>query len=90
MRSQSCRDAILEVAPRDRSFALEEIVQRLRNRGATFKEATIRTHVTSRMCANAPDNHGVTYDDFTRVARGTYEVRAKGANKTLASECCPS
>ena len=44
-------------------------------RDSTYSESTIRTHVTSRMCANAPDNHGTTYDDLVRVGRGLYRLR---------------
>jgi hypothetical protein len=38
----------------------------------TYKESTIRTHVTSRMCANSPDNHAVTYPDLIRTDVGRY------------------
>lgn len=38
---------------------------------------TIRTHVTSRCCVNAPRNHPHKWDYFTRVGRGRYEIVAK-------------
>jgi len=36
---------------------------------------TIRTHVVSRCCVNAPVNHPHRWDYFTRVGRGLYEIR---------------
>ncbi len=35
---------------------------------------TIDTHIRSRCCANAPDNHAVTYAYFERVGRGRYRL----------------
>ena len=42
----------------DGSFALAEIVAELHRSGSRYAESTIRTHVTSRMCADSPDHHG--------------------------------
>ena len=36
---------------------------------------TIRTHVVSRCCVNAPKNHPHKWDYFERVSRGIYEIR---------------
>jgi hypothetical protein len=44
--------------------------------GSDLAPATIRTHITSRMCADAPDHHGTTYDDLERVSRGVYRRRS--------------
>ena len=77
----TCRDEILAVASplakRSKSgeFLLDEIIESMQRNGTKYAESTIRTHVTSRMCANSPDNHGVTYDDLVRVDRGTYRLR---------------
>jgi hypothetical protein len=46
----------------------------LRRTGRHAK-ATIRTHVTSRMCASSSDHHGTTYDDFERLDRSRYRLR---------------
>ena len=35
---------------------------------------SVRTHVTSRCCVNAPANHPHRLPYFERVARGTYEI----------------
>jgi hypothetical protein len=51
-------------------FRPEEIVDRLPHLHA----ATVRTHVSSRLCVNAPANHPHRWPYFSRVARGVYEV----------------
>jgi hypothetical protein len=77
----TCRDEILDALPAvtaksaDETFAPEDMVAELRRRGSRYAESTIRTHVVSRMCANAPDNHGVVYADLERVSEGRYRVR---------------
>lgn len=58
------------------SFTVSEILAELRSSGTDLAESTIRTHVTSRMCGDSPDNHGTTYDDLERVGRGVYRLRA--------------
>ena len=37
---------------------------------------TVRTHIVSRCCVNAPKNHPHKWDYFERVGRGLYEVRS--------------
>jgi len=77
----SARQEILAAARKlagrspDRSFALMDIVAELRRSGSRYAESTIRTHVTSRMCADAPDHHGTTYDDLVRLGGGRYRLR---------------
>ena len=36
---------------------------------------TVRTHIVSRCCVNAPKNHPHRWDYFRRVSRGLYEIR---------------
>ena len=55
-------------------FRPQDVIREMRERGSRFKESTIRTHVVSRMCVNAPKNHAVTYDDLVRVAHGLYKL----------------
>jgi hypothetical protein len=77
----TCRDEILAAFERlerrhgRRDFDLADIVQEVQAAGSTYKESTIRTHVTSRLCADAPDHHGTTYADLERVERGRYRRR---------------
>ena len=56
-----------------KTFTPDDIVRALPH----LNPGTIRTHVTSRCCVNAPKNHPHTWDYFTRVARGRYEIVAK-------------
>lgn len=59
-----------------RTFTVSDVLEELRARGTELAESTVRTHVTSRMCVNSPDNHGTTYDDLERVDRGVYRLRS--------------
>ena len=76
----TCREEILAAASElarlsaDGEFTVGDIVQYLQRRGSQYKASTIRTHVVSRMCANAPDNHGTVYDDLVRTDHGTYRL----------------
>ncbi|HSL22082.1 MAG TPA: hypothetical protein VK886_11140 [Vicinamibacterales bacterium] len=54
----------------DWTFAAAEIVRALPH----LPPGTIRTHVTSRLCVNAPANHPHRWPYFRRVGRGLYEV----------------
>lgn len=58
---------------KDWTFRPDEIVRALPHLNA----GTIRTHVTSRCCVNAPNNHPHKWDYFTRLSRGVYELRAQ-------------
>lgn len=79
----TCRDEILEafrVLTRlhgRQAFSPSEIIQEMRRQGSRYKESTIRTHIVSRMCANAPDHHAVVYDDLERVSPGLYWLRGE-------------
>lgn len=77
----TCRDAVLDAMRalqqrhgRD-TFKLEEIVHEVQSGTSSYKESTIRTHITSKMCATSPDHHSVVYADLERVGRGMYRMR---------------
>ena len=79
--TMTCRDEVLKgvqelslLSPSG-EFSADDVVAHLRWKGSAYKDSTIRTHVTSRMCVEAPDNHDVTYDDLKRTARRTYRLR---------------
>jgi hypothetical protein len=80
----SCRGEILDCVQRITSqkgsneFTIEEVLDGLRSRGTEYSVSTIRTHITSRLCVNAPAHHAVRYPDFERTARGTYRLAALG------------
>ncbi len=54
------------------TFRLDEVLREMRNAGSRYAESTIRTMVTSHLCANAPDHAAATYRDFERVERAVY------------------
>lgn len=76
----TCRDEILTCALRIvkvkgvNEFSLQEVLACMRSEGAGYPESIIRTHVTSRMCRNAPKHHGTTYDDLERIGHGVYRL----------------
>lgn len=55
-------------------FSPADILQELRRAGTAYPESTIRTHVVSVMCVDAPANHAIRYPDLSRVSRGQYEL----------------
>ena len=83
MTLMTARDEILAALPSiagrasDGTFTPDDVVRELRRRGSRYAESTIRTHIVSRMCADAPDNHAVTYDDLERVGDGRYLLRRR-------------
>ncbi|MFF5078373.1 hypothetical protein ACFY36_15085 [Actinoplanes sp. NPDC000266] len=77
----TARDEILAALPAVEArsanglFSPQDVVDELRRRGSTYAESTIKTHIVSRMCATAPDNHARTYDDLERVSDARYRSR---------------
>ena len=53
------------------TFAPSEIVNALPH----LNERSVRTHVISRCCVNAPRHHAHRWPYFRRVSRGLYEIR---------------
>lgn len=72
----SIHDEVLRAARRicrergNWSFTPAEIVRALPELNAS----SVRTHVVSRCCINAPKNHPHKWDYFRRVRRGVYEI----------------
>ncbi len=70
---------VLEAARRicqergDWRFAPQEIVLALPH----LKPSSVRTHIVSRCCVNAPSHHLHRWRYFRRVGRGTYEILSK-------------
>ena len=52
------------------TFTPEEIVRALPD----LNQSSVRTHIVSRCCVNAPKNHPHKWDYFRRVRRGVYEI----------------
>ncbi len=51
-------------------FGVDEVVHALPH----LNESSVRTHVVSRCCVNAPKHHPHKWPYFRRVARGKYQV----------------
>lgn len=80
MAERTCRAEVLKAAHRlasassDGTFSPDEVIQLLRREGSSYQDSTIRTHVVSRMCANAPSNHAVRDPDLVRDSHGRYRL----------------
>lgn len=76
MKATTCREPILAAAKQitqsknQNEFTISEVLNYLTKQNTPYKESTIRTHITSKMCSNAPSNHAVTYNDLTRIKPG--------------------
>ena len=57
-------------ARRTRQFAPADVVRALPH----LNERTVRTHIVSRCCVNAPENHAHRWPYFKRLRRGVYEI----------------
>ncbi len=53
-----------------KTFRVAEVVHALPH----LNPSSVRTHVVSRCCVNAPKNHPHKWDYFRRVSRGEYEI----------------
>ena len=58
---------------RDWTFAVSEVVRALPH----LKRSTVETHIVSRCCVNAPQNHLHKWPYFRRVTRGRYQIEPK-------------
>lgn len=80
VKVSTCRDEIISAVRTitqqkgDNCFTIGEILDFLKQRNSIYSESTIRTHITSKLCANAPDHHSVVYDDLERIGRGKYKL----------------
>jgi predicted RNase H-like HicB family nuclease len=52
------------------TFKADEVVLRLPH----LNESSVRTHIVSRCCVNAPKNHPHKWDYFKRMRRGLYAI----------------
>lgn len=76
--THTARDEILNAIPsvqqQNGTFTVSAVLHEMHNRGTSYADGTIRTHITSRMCADAPAHHAVRYPDLGRVALGIYRL----------------
>ena len=52
------------------TFRPDEVVRALPH----LNPSTVRTHIVSRCCVNAPRNHPHRWEYFKRIGRGVYEI----------------
>jgi hypothetical protein len=57
-------------------FTPQDVIDELARRRSPYAPSTIRTHIVSRMCSEAPDHHARGYHDLERVGPGRYRVRS--------------
>lgn len=80
MRFTNCREEILHsvksiIKTKNKNeFTIREIIEHMNKNSTIYKESTIRTHICSKCCVNAPNHHGTVYNDFQRVTKGQYEL----------------
>ncbi len=68
------------------TFKPEELVRALPDLNAS----SVRTHIVSRCCVNAPKNHPHKWDYFQRIRRGVYEILPRtGATRARSGPASP-
>ncbi len=67
-------------------FSPDEIVRALPHLNAS----SVRTHIVSRCCVNAPRHHAHKWDYFRRTSRGVYEVLPAFRRKPAAARAAPA
>ena len=76
----TCRDEVVSAVRsivKERGvnrFTVNEVVDYILARKTSYSESTIRTHITSRCCVNAPNHHATIFNDFERIERGVYKL----------------
>ena len=80
MKATTCREQILTAAMQitkaknQNEFTILEILDYLAQQNSPYKKSTIQTHISSKMCSNAPNHHAVTYNDLARIKPGIYSL----------------
>ena len=77
---KTCREELIEAIKviinkkRKNEFSPQEAIAYMKLNGTSYQEKTIRTHITSRCCKNAPQNHQTKYEDLERIGVGLYKL----------------
>jgi hypothetical protein len=58
---------------------VQEVVDEMRRSGSSYAESTVRTMLTSHMCAQVHGPNIASYDDVDRIDRGTYRLRVSAS-----------
>jgi hypothetical protein len=79
-------DAARQIAGADHTFRLADVVRALPH----LNPATVRTHVASRCCVNAPANHQSRHAYFRSVGRGVYRIEPRSRHVARPDESAPA
>jgi hypothetical protein len=70
-------------------FSPIEVIEQVRRNGGNYPDSTLRTHIVSWMCANAPANEATGVGEFVRVGRGLYKINESISRLTPPSSSPP-
>ena len=79
----TARDDILKAARSLEAHGIvpwtpQQCVTEARRSGSKYAESTLRTHIVSWLCVDAPANHGTRWPDLERVDRHQHQLRTDG------------
>ena len=75
-------EAALQLAGEDWTFSLLDVVRTLPH----LNESSVRTHVGSRCCVDAPSHHQHRWGYFRRVGRGIYRIEPEFRRRPWSRE----
>jgi hypothetical protein len=52
-----------------------DVIDEMRRRGTSYSESTVRTMISSHLCAESIGPGIAGYTDLTRIGSGTYRLR---------------
>lgn len=58
--------------------------------GSTYPKSTLQTHIVSRLCVDAPENHDHRWPDLERVGHGQYRLRTNPWGRVERTNSSPS
>jgi hypothetical protein len=78
-------DGARRIAGQDGTFRLADVVGAVPH----LNPATVRTHVASRCCVNAPANHQSRYSYFRALGRGIYRIEPRFRRRARSARTGP-
>lgn len=76
----TCRDEMLWTIQNlvkkkgENRFTIEEVLIAMKAAGTTYKDSTIRTHLTNKCCVGKSQHHQTVYNDYHHIERGLYSL----------------
>lgn len=77
MAYTTCRDELLKTVRAlvmdkgKNEFTPIEVITLIKQRGTRYSPRTIQTHIGSKCCINANQNHKEVFNDYRRLERGS-------------------